>query len=261
MAGHSEGVKVNKFCALRKDKCPCGNEYQKNCTPAPTGWDSYTFWQGTKEGIMKRHEAHHLLCIASVTEFLGIKESIQKIVEQTTWCINANTNMLPMPLWGHTIKWYCNLAASGAFIANPPAPPFQNIPQHDYNHNSKGGYTSEVSEEMKELARSVEEQAEENHEAPGENLKGRLDGLSERFRTTLRTRGSTRSGGTHNAWQMGLKDAQSAAGLTTSKWYMPFSMAADGAVEERSFPAPGFDSKVASKIKRLVAALGKWGAT
>lgn len=259
MAGHSEGIKVSKFCALRKDKCPCGNEYQLVCTEAVTKWSSYAFWQGRKVGVPKRPEAHHVLCIASVTEFLAIKESIKKIVEQTEWCINAKTNMLAMPLWGHTIKWYCNLAASGAFAASPAPPPFQNIPQHDYDHNSKKGYTYEVSQAMNNLAQSIEEQAEENHDAPGEDLKSRLNGLSEQFKTNLGTRGSTRSGGTHAAWGNAVEEAQSATGGTTSKWYMPFSMADDGNVEERTFPAPGIDSKLANKIQRLVAALGKWG--
>jgi hypothetical protein len=254
MGGHSEGVKVDEFCALRKDKCPCGNEYQKNCTPPPIGWADYFFWQGTKMGVMKKHEAHHLLCIASVTKFIGTNATIQEVVKQTIWCINATTNMFPMPLWGHTIKWYCDLASGGTLLSEVLPPPFANVPQHDYDHNSKGGYTDNVDTEMKALANTIQEKAEESHEAAVAELKTKLNGMSNTFRSTLVTRGSTRSGGTHLAWRKGSEKPE-------SDWYLPFSMATDGVAQKRTFPAPGFDSKVANKIKRLASALVKWSAT
>ena len=205
-------------------------------------------------GVMKKHEAHHLLCIASVTKFIGFKASITQVVEQTTWCINATTNMYPMPLWGHTIKHYCNLAAGGALRGMVPPPLFANTPQHDYDHNSTGGYKDEVDKEMEAIANTIEEKAAESHEAAVAELKARLDGMSNTFRSTLVTRGSTRCGGTHKAWEKGSEKPE-------SDWYLPFSMADDVIAQKRTFPAPGFDSKVANKIKRLVNALGTWGTT
>jgi|SRR5271165_2487316 len=255
MSGHSEGVEKGKFCALRKDKCPCGNEYQENCTPAPDDWTADDkFWQGSSMGVAKKFEAHHLLCVASVTEFIGKKPAIKKIVEQTDWCINDTTNMFAMPLWGHTIKHYCNLAEDGELLDKVKAPHFKNIPQHDYDHNSTGGYTSEVNKAMKNLARTVEEQATDKHEADAKKLKKKLDGLSNDFRSELQRRGSSRCNGTHKAWQKGSKYPE-------SDWYLPFSMATDAIAEKRTFPASNFDNKLGQKILRLVKALGTWGAT
>ena len=258
MASHSDGIKEkdSNFCALRADKCPCPqkNEYQKNCDPPPKGWATYFFWQGRKMGVPKKHEAHHLLCIASVTKFVAIKQSIKQVVKQTEWCINAKKNMFAMPLWGHTIKYYCNLPVGGALLTQIPPPRFKNIPQHDYDHNSAGGYKSEVDTKMIDLAQTIQEKAEESHEVAVAALKKALDDLSEEFRSTLTTRGSTRCGGTHKAWQQGSEKPE-------SNWYLPFSMASDTVADKRSFPAPGFDGKLADKIKRLVTALGKWGPT
>lgn len=250
MANHSEGIKVSKFCALRTDKCkPCGNKYRTNGRPA---WAAITFIQGTKQKSVKAYEAHHLLCIASVTQFIGKKAKIKKILQQTEWCINAKHNMLGMPLWGHTISWYCDLAAGGEILSKVAKPPFKDIPQHDYDHNSPKGYTKEVNKEMEDLASQIEESTDK-HEEAANSLKDALEGFSKQFRATLSERGS-REGGTHEAWKQGAKKP-------TSDWYLPFSMADDGNVEKRTFPAPNFDSKVAEKIKSLVAAMARWGTT
>lgn len=251
-ASHSEGIQVGKFCALRAEKCsPCNARYQKNCDPPPRGWAVYYFIQGRKVEVKKKHEAHHLLCVACVTEFLAKKEEILEIVEQTEWCINKKPNMFAMPLWGHTIKYYCNIVQGGVLLAQAQGPKFENIPQHDYNHNSVGGYKSEVDTDMEKLADQIEKKAEESHEAAVGELKHKLQTLSNTYRTTLQGRG-IRLGGTHVAWQLG-------SAQPTSDWYLPFSMASDGAAEPRTFPAQGFDGKVVRKIARLVAAATRWG--
>jgi hypothetical protein len=248
---HSEGIQQKAFCALRTDKCkPCGNAYQDNCTPSPAAWEGYYFLQGTKMEVQKKFEAHHLLCIASVTAFVAKKKEIIDVVRQTEWCINATTNMFAMPLWGHTLSWYCDLE-SGDLLSRVKAPPFVNIPQHDYDHNSEKGYKSETDKKMEELANQIEEKAEESHEAAVKALKKQLDTWSEKFRTTLQSRGSSRSGGTHKAWKKGFKQPD-------SDWYLPFSMADDGNAEKRTFPLADDEGKVAKKIARLVAAYGRW---
>ena len=253
--GHSDGVKKNQFCALRKSgKCDCGNDYQKNCT----GW-SFAFIQGTQMKVSKVHEAHHVLCVASVTEFIGIKPEIEPIVKQTQWCINAKPNMLAMPLWGQTIKYYCNIQAVGA-AADPTKalqavgapPPFQNIPMHDYDHNSKKGYKKfDVDAALKKLADQIEKNQDKHKAAVGE-LRGRLNSLSNSMKSLLDQRGTTRCGGTHAAWQKGLAQP-------TSNWYLPFSMAATPNAEKRTFPTSGEWGKLANKILALVRAFGKWG--
>ena len=158
---------------------------------------------------MKKPEAHHVLCIAGVTKFTGIKASIAPIAEQTKWCINSGTNMFAMPLWGHAIKWYCNLAAAGALLGEIPPPLFQNLPQHDYDHNSTGGCTDEVSTKMKAIARPIEEKAEESHKAAVAELQTRLNRMSNTSKSDLVSRGSARSGGTHKAWEKGSKEPES----------------------------------------------------
>lgn len=270
--GHSEGIEVGQFCAVRTDKCSLHeNEYQKNCTPKPTGWQDYSFKQGKKQEVVKKHEAHHLLCVACVTEFIGKDAKIKVIVKQTNWCINDEVNMFAMPLWGHTIKWYCNawkdfdidaddvgdLLEAGDLFTQHRAPKFKNIPQHDYDHNSEKGYKQEIDIDMRALAAEIAKIAKKNHKAAVDNLKKRLESLSEHYRTELQRRGSERCGGTHEAWKTGMKNPEPDSG-----WYEPFSMANDGNADPRTFPAPGTDpSKLANKIKRLVEALGRWGST
>jgi A nuclease family of the HNH/ENDO VII superfamily with conserved AHH len=240
---HSEGVEKGKFCALRRDKCPCGNKYQENGKP-PTSWAQYFFWQGSKVGVDKKHEAHHLICIASVTEFIGKNATIERIVEQTEWCVNAKKNMFGMPLWGHTIQWY-------VFDDKGRAPPFKNIPQHDYDHNSTGGYIDEVDKKMQRIADTITEQAKKSHKAAVAELVTRLNNMSGSLLDTLKERGM-RCDGTHEAWKKGAKQPK-------SDWYKPFSMASDAIAERRTFPVENYDSKVADKIERLRKALFKWG--
>jgi hypothetical protein len=222
-----------------------------------------TFIQGTSQMTVKEYEAHHLLCVACVTEMLATKKELETILLQTEWCINAKANMLAMPLWGHTIKYYCDLESYAdpvlkkrkrtldSMLSNDTPPPFANIPQHDYDHNSQKGYTNEVKIELKKLAGKVAN-SKKKHEDIVKELQQELNDNSDHFRGELGRRGGSRCAGTHAAWQQGSKKP-------TSDWYEPFSMAQDGCAEPRTFPAPGFDSKVANKIQRLVDALTTFG--
>ncbi|MEQ1850441.1 MAG: hypothetical protein ABMA01_02500 [Chthoniobacteraceae bacterium] len=211
-----------------------------------------TFIQGRKKRVAKEFEAHHLLCVACVTEFIGKSVTIKKIVPQTQWCINARPNMYPMPLWGHTIKHYCDLAGGGTFMAAVLPPPFANVPQHDYDHNSLNGYTTEVGKELKDLANECEKMLDK-HEDIAKQLADALSYLSGYFKSALQARG-LRMGGTHAAWQQGSAKPES------DDWSMPFSMADDGNVQKRTFPVGGLDNKLAQKIQNLAKALLKWGA-
>lgn len=252
---HSEGIDKGEFCAVRtgsqaKCKCASPHNYIESCSIG----DDY-FLQGSKKRVEKKFEAHHLVCIASATQFLGKNDHIAKIVMKTRWCINAENNMLGMPLWGHTIQHYCDLAL-GSVRQQPIAPWFCNLPQHDYDHNSTGGYKSEVDKAMEKLAEEVEELAEEEHEEPEKNLAKALEGLSDDFRALMSNDRGLRVGGTHEAWLQGSRSPN-------SDWYLPFSMADDGVADKRPFPAAGMssDDKVANKIAKLAKALKKWGNT
>jgi hypothetical protein len=221
MGGHSAGVKKNKFCALRKKSCPCGNKYRTVCTPA---WVAFGY------------QAHHILCVACVTEFIGKNKDIIEVVRKTKWCVNTGTNMLALPMSGATIKWYCKLAIADAPLV---APLFENLPQHDYDH---GLYNIEINDTLKQIAAAIKKNLDKHRDPPPGSLAGDLDTESKTFRATLKRRGGRRSGGTHAAWKKGAKDP-------TSDWYKAFSMAATPT--ERSFPGVGFDSVLAKKIRNL----------
>jgi len=187
-----------------------------------------------------------------VTKIIAKKRAIAPIVKQTQWCINAKRNMLAMPLWGHTVRHYCTLEAGIKFSdrirKRKGAPKFQNIPQHDYDHNSQGGYKSEVDTELDNLAQQIEGQ-KANHKAAVKSLRGELNTLSTDFRSSLRGKGR-RSGGTHQAWLAGKNH-------TLATWYEPFSMSKKP--EPRAFPGVPGDTKLEDKIKALVKAFGRWG--
>lgn len=192
------------------------------------------------------------MCVACVTRLIAKKREIVPIVRQTKWCINAGKNMRAMPLWGHTIKHYCNLDSGIKLLdrikTRVGAPKFKNIPQHDYDHNSVAGYKSEVDTELVKLADQIEEM-KADHKAAIKSLRSRLNRLSDRFRSHLRERGK-RCKGTHNAW---------VNGNLLQNWYEPFSMADDGNVEPRAFPGTKGDTTMADKIRALVKAFGRWG--
>ena len=255
---HEEGVKKINFCTLRTSpdqKCqPCGHNYRTNSKPGTLA--DKTFIQGRSKKVEKGYEAHHLICVASVTQFIAKSANILSVVKQTKWCVNDEPNMYAMPLWGHTIKYYVDLETAGISLGDrfkkpTSGPTFQNIPMHDYDHNSKKGYKkNHVDKSMKKLAKRVEKKKEEDHQAAVDDLKSVLDSLSSAFRSLLQGNGM-RVGGTHAAWQKGSKEPN-------SDWYLPFSMASKANAEVRTFPSPGFGGKAAAKIQRLVAAFGKW---
>ncbi len=252
---HSPGIQKGKFCALRtepdaKCKCDaCSCNYRVNCK---TSWTETEFFLQGKTKVKKYYEAHHLLCVASVTAFVAKKEEIETVVMQTQWCINHSDNMFAMPVWGHTIKHYCDVAARGLgtlerFYSRKGAPPFEKIPQHDYDHNSAQGYTYEVDQEMTEIAQSIAE-SKAKHEAKVKSLRSKLDRASKFYLGELKRRGK-RCNGTHKAWDAGKKGED-------PEWYKPFSMADDVICEPRAFPGTPGDGKLFDKIQALVNAAG-----
>jgi hypothetical protein len=242
---HKRGSKKGKFCGIPGNPCECGNDYIKICEP---GWSSHTFArlvkaQGGAFSFQKKYEAHHVVCVAPVSSELIAKPSIEGVIKETQWCINNKDNMLAMPLWGHTVKWYCTITAAGGSVASDiPAPPFANIPQHDWDHNCKEGYTYEVEQAAKNLAQDAEEAG---HEISPEDLKGALDGLSSDFKSLLSERGARQSG-THEAWK---------SGGTQADWCQPFSMASTDKVTSKGYPVKKFDESVAKWIKRIATAI------
>jgi hypothetical protein len=111
MGGHRGAEPKGKFCCSPKDKncgeCPVnktgdkGKNYVAICDP---GWSSYTYLQyvdGNPKPYVyeEEYEAHHILCVESVTPCILGTRGIQKAVRQTEWCINNKLNMITIPLF------------------------------------------------------------------------------------------------------------------------------------------------------------------
>jgi hypothetical protein len=258
MAGeHDRGKREGQFCAVpanpKCSDCPESKTYIEVCKPGD--WFGHTFKRLVKAKtgwftFEKKYEAHHILCVAPVSEHLVPMEGV---IRQTKWCINRGGNMIAMPLWGHTVKWYCSItAAGGSIAAGVAAPPFANIPQHDYDHNCKEGYTHEIEVECKNLAKDIKEAG---HEASAEDIAGTLNDLSTHYRSVLTAERGTRKGGTHAAWALG------PAQPPDPQWCFPFSMASDSKVSSKGFPARDFNAAVAKWIKRISTAITNGPAT
>ncbi|HVS75710.1 MAG TPA: hypothetical protein VHE11_02170 [Steroidobacteraceae bacterium] len=250
---HDRGKRKHGFCAVpanpKCSDCPEPKTYIEVCKP--DGWFEHTFKRivrartGTTS-FEKKYEAHHLVCVSPCSVELVAKKEIEGVVAQTVWCINNGKNMIAMPLWGHTVMWYCEITAAGGSIKDhATAPEFANIPQHDWDHNCKEGYTWEVEEACKKLAKKIEESG---HKLKGEDLKGALEALSGKFRNILLNVRGTRCGGTHAAWAKGEEDPQ-------SDWCQPFSMASTVKLTRKGFPVRKFDERVAAWIKRIAEAI------
>jgi A nuclease family of the HNH/ENDO VII superfamily with conserved AHH len=251
------GSVPKKFCSIRADKncagCPAGTKtYAEVCKPevpvTAKNWADVTYTQlvRTDKGIRrdkKAYEAHHILCVSPVTKELVGNKTIKAAIEETEWCINNGENMIAMPLWGHTVQHYCKITKSKLFLPKDvPPPPFENLPQHNIDHNSKEGYTYEITKECQRLVKDI---IDSEHQLKGESLKGVLDGLSSDWRIELKSRGTDRKGGTHNAWKLAWDDPPD------PDWFHPFSMASEGKISKMGFPVHKFDDKVAAWIERL----------
>jgi hypothetical protein len=238
---HKGRSKLKKFCALGAnpnckgdDPCTLSQTYVDACKGEAAGWSTFTFPQlntrkETKEQYTTHRpfEAHHTLPCAIVSAELVAHSKVQEIATETQWCINKPENMIPLPLWGHTVRHYVYDNAD-----NPMPPPFQNRPQHDWDHHAFNEEVRDVLATMREQL--LEEKSE--HKVAAQNLAGRLDVQCGKFKAKLHQRGSTRAGGTHLGWQ--------------ARQGGPFSMAPDGQITKPPFPTK-FDRRWKSAVDRL----------
>jgi len=225
---HSKGKKVKEFCALRKAPCDHAN-YKTNGAPTFVG----------------RSEAHHLLCVAEVTKFMGKTAEVKSAVENTTWCINREKNMLGLPVGVATIKFYCAQAVKGVALDALQAPDWQDWPQHTTDHPD---YNIEVDEALDDVAAAVKINLEDCDDPSGD-LAGQLDDESSIFLQLLVDRGRRVGPGTHLAWRKGAENP-------SSDWYMPFSMAASP--RKRTFPGMGWNATLANKILNRWKTFASW---
>ncbi|MEJ8849310.1 hypothetical protein [Variovorax rhizosphaerae] len=242
MGNHNRELFKNDFCAVAADgECNCGNDYKKNCVPSPAWSSADDFQWGDRQ---QSYAPHHVLCVASVGVLIikATDTDVKGVVKATKWCVNKKGNMIALPLWGHTVKWYCKVGTRVIGGGNTKAPKFQNLPQHDWDHTGEGGYIEELNEELKDLVREVANKA---HDAKPVNLAATLDKKAKSFKDRLKDRGN-RQGGTHKAWK---------SGATNPDWYMPFSMASNDSVKDRAYPKLDFSDEVLTKLKWLAEKL------
>lgn len=272
---HTAGALEGEFCSQRKDKCDCkngkGNKYKDACKPS-VDWGKYPqkYTKKQKKGqkviallfkaVRRAHEAHHIACVASVTKAVTKSTDIENVVRNTPWCVNKKENVIALPMWSHTISWYCHFSQIAADspealescikgsisltnFASDTAPPFANLPQHDYDH---AAYITEVDKALEEIVERIK--AVKGHEKQAEKLKSSLDNLVEDYREILEDRG-LRTGGTHAAWNKGMNER-------SSDWYLPFSMASNQKAEKRDFPLKDLscNSTLANKIHEVAMA-------
>jgi hypothetical protein len=188
-------------------------------------------------------EAHHILCNHAVEGRVIEKnpEFVEACLWITPWDLNDAHNMIGLP------KNLQYKVTDGKVPAN--------LPSHQVDHNTTGGYTDECKEHLKTKIWNVLNDKRKNHKTNAENIKAKLRAGSDRFRALLLKRGS-REGGTAHCWshrfdepQAGASAAERRAYRKEEKWYYPFSMAADKAVNERH---PGVDWRRLANILRKI---------
>lgn len=192
---------------------------------------------------MRGHEAHHILCVASVTGKITTNADIEPIVQATKWCVNKADNMIALPLWAHTLTWYVDMTTgdvretteNGRRIPTVDGPPFKNLAQHDYDH---GKYIEDVDANLEKIVDQVIMQGDA-HKDSTKTLDAKLNGIIGNWEKTLK------KSDTHKSWEDGMNGVKD--------WYKPFSMAASPS--PRVFPLGS--NRLAKKIKEIVDALAK----
>lgn len=214
--GHKQTSDRIEFCRVPDCK---QTEYRDVC---PVPWKS---------------EAHHILCVAQVNAaVVSKKPEVQKVIDESKWCINSKVNMVALPLWGTTVMYYCANFASvtpsdlaglksgisgGLLTSTTGVPPFANLPQHNYGHSGKtaaASYNLEIKKKLEDWITQITVDIK-SHSITGDDVGDDLNEKAGEMRTELATRGrrvgSTNGAvGTHEAW---LNPGPA--------WYLPFSMA------------------------------------
>lgn len=171
--------------------------YDKNCV---TGFIRVAYSQ-----------AHHIICVSSVGKRRDdyprtppeLADYLEACLWVTPWNINDGKNLIGLPL---------NRQYQDSDGDQP-----ENLPSHQVDHNTRDGYTNEVSQYLKENVWRSLTAKKEVHDVDVAKLKKELEDSSDEFRQRLSDRGA-RKGGTRHCWQNRFE-----ADYKT-RWYYPFSM-------------------------------------
>lgn len=181
-------------------------------------------------GPGKNWEAHHVLCNHAVEGRVieKNKEYVEDCLWITDWDLNNGGNMIGLP----TNRQYRQ--SLGAIPLD--------LPSHQVDHNTVGGYTEECKEWLKINVWDTLLEKKDNHEIDAKDIKALLEGGTTTFLAKIHLRGS-RKGGTKHCWDRRFP----AHAEHVDGWYHPFSMA-----KKPSPRSPGIDwSKLENIFKKL----------
>jgi hypothetical protein len=167
--------------------------------------------RGYRGGGGKCWQAHHILCNHAVEGRIipgdaNYKAYVEDCLWITDWDLNNSGNMYGMP----TNRQYR--------LSNGKVP--LNLPSHQVDHNTKGGYTYECRDWLTENVWNTLDEKRESHKVDATDLKQQLEDGSDWFRDLIFERG-LRKKGTLYCWGRRFPTHSE----HEKKWYFPFSMA------------------------------------
>lgn len=209
----------------------CGNaaegggcNHQTNCKERPPLWiavDAAWVWK-------REWESHHVLCITCVNEYAAMashspnKTKIDAVYRATAWCINQQPNLIALP--------------RKVVYSKYPGARSLNLPCHDVDHLTAGGYCDEVTGQIERLVWQKLEEAFGTVDVctlAKVVVARELNNLSVAFKSVLKRRGTRPAGsghGTRAAWH---ESEKSLTGTPAPLWWLPFSMAKDSVAATR----------------------------
>lgn len=189
------------------------SNYRPNCPPYEVNGRKFT--SGSTPWA---NEIHHILCEHAISDFddtMGPEklEYIRDCLCDADWDINDKNNLIGLP-------------EKSVYVNSRGTTPV-NLPCHTIDHNTADGYTNEV---LAWLHSNIWESltiTKSNHQMTPTTVKQLLDETVDHFKGELKRRGK-RSTGTTPAYANRFESSWE------QTWYLPFSMANDGHVRERS---------------------------
>ena len=184
------------------------------------------------------NQVHHILP-CTLFKYANIKKTVGNNTAQasfiwdclwiTKWDINRRQNLIMLPLKGTYWYVYRKLGIPSVpaklsplsikairQIVKTVSPQPRNLPAHDYNHNNAIGYNSEVKAYIKANIWNALQVVKGQHNVKPKSILTHLKNAETTWRRRLKTRATSRQGGTVVAWV-------NRKHLT--HWYEPFCMA------------------------------------
>lgn len=167
-------------------------------------------------------QSHHIVCVSSLGSRTAKDDPTKLKLEQslyiTDWNINKAPNMIGLPQRCQFRQSYgaAEVLPAAAQAAAWAAVTPKNLPAHNNDHNTKGGYTDEVTSHLQTNIWDKFDANKGDHNADATWLQGQLEDASKHFEGVLIARGN-RAPKTVDAWKQRF--------TLNPGWEDPFSMA------------------------------------